>query len=456
MSLRLGAGAEADARDAVAALDGNAVGGEGPLVGQRAAFALFSGSLVSPQSGVAPQRVVRVDQCLDVRSGSLVDPGREEALGLVDVAGPRGTVIHVHGDLDVLGVLLAGGQILDLLQAGLIGLAGRHAAVDGDGAGVGNCAAGRGGIEDLAGGAGAAAEEAGVFVVLGVVLRVEHLDKALDLLVVAGVVLVEIADVQDDLRHLVDRVVAALRRGAVAGNTVHVDADLHTAAMAAIDAAVGGLGGDDELHLVPGILGAVEIFIDDGLPAHTVAVLLLNGAHHHDPVALGNQVQILHDPGAIGGGGHAALLVGAAPAIDDLVGFIALIGIGLPVFDVADAHGVNVGIQGDDLVAGTHPADDVAQLVELHLVIPQAFHFLGDAADDALFLAGFRGDGDHVPQELGHSGTIVLCGLLDGFEIHGVTSVCFPYFLSQQGGDLFSMLLSYHRERRCQTKNLDS
>ena len=31
VSLRLGAGAEADARDAVAALDGNAVGGEGPL-----------------------------------------------------------------------------------------------------------------------------------------------------------------------------------------------------------------------------------------------------------------------------------------------------------------------------------------------------------------------------------------------------------------------------------------
>ena len=115
-----------------------------------------------------------------------------------------------------------------------------------------------------------------------------------------------------------------------------------------------------------------------------------------------------------------------------------------------------MAVDGNDLIALAYPADDVAQLVELHLVIPQAFHFLGDAADDALFLAGFRGDGDHVPQELGHSGTIVLCGLLDGFEIHGVTSVCFPYFLSQQGGDLFSMLLSYHRERRCQTKNLDS
>ena len=115
-----------------------------------------------------------------------------------------------------------------------------------------------------------------------------------------------------------------------------------------------------------------------------------------------------------------------------------------------------MGVQGDDLVAGTHPTDDIAQLVELHLVIAEAFHLLGDAADHALLLAGFRGDSDHVPQELGHSGTIVLCGLLDGFEIHGVTSVCFSIFSFSMAGDFFSMPLSYHRERRCQTKNLDS
>ena len=102
---------------------------------------------------------------------------------------------------------------------------------------------------------------------LGVVLRVEHLDKALDLLIIGGVVLVEVADVQQDLGHLVDSVVTALRSGAVAGDTVHVDADLHTAAVAAIDAAVRRLGGDDELDLAAGILRSVEIFIDDGLPA---------------------------------------------------------------------------------------------------------------------------------------------------------------------------------------------
>ena len=60
--LRLGAGAEANAGDAVAALDGNAVGGEGPLVGQRTAFALCLSSLVGPQTVLAPQGMVRIDQ----------------------------------------------------------------------------------------------------------------------------------------------------------------------------------------------------------------------------------------------------------------------------------------------------------------------------------------------------------------------------------------------------------
>ena len=456
MGLGLGSGAEAHAGDAVAALDGHAVGGEGPLIRQGTASAGGHGLLVGADALRAPQGVVGIDQGLHMGRGLLVDPGGEEALGFVHMAGPGGTVIHIHRHLHVLGVLLAGGQVLDLLQAGLIRLAGGHAAVDGDGTGVCHGAAGGGGVEDLAGGAGAPAQEAGVLIVLGVELGVQHLHQAVDLGGAVGGILVEVADVQQHLGHLVDGVVAPFGGGAVAGHAVHVHPDLHAAPVAAIDAAVGGLGGDDELYLAAGILGTVEVLIDDGLPAHTVAVLLLHGAHHHDPVALGNQVQILHDLGAVGGGGHAALLVGAAPAIDDLVGLIALIGVGLPVFDVADAYGVDVGVQGDDLVAGTHPTDDIAQLVELHLVIAEAFHLLGDAADHALLLAGFRGDSDHVPQELGHSGTIVLCGLLDGFEIHGVTSVCFSIFSFSMAGDFFSMPLSYHRERRCQTKNLDS
>ena len=271
----------------------------------------------------------------------------------------------------------------------------------------------------------------------GIVLGIQHLHQTLDLHGVVGGIFVEIPDVLDDLGHLVDGVVATLRGGAVAGHTVHIHTDLHAATVATVDAAVGGLSGNDELHLAAGVIGAVEVLVDDGLPAHTVAVLLLHGAHHHDLIAGGDEAQILHDPGAVGGGGHAALLIGAAAAVDDIVGFVALIGVGLPVVPVADAHGVHVGVQSDDLVALAHPADDVAQLVELDLVIPQSLHLLGDAMHHALLLTGFGRNGDHVPQELDHSGLIALGCFFDGFEIHSIPPFKF-----------------YDRDRRIQTNYL--
>ena len=258
---------------------------------------------------------------------------------------------------------------------------------------------------------------------LRIILWIEHLDKAFDLLVVSGVVLVEVAYVQNDLGHLVDGVVAALGGGAVAGDAVHVDADLHAAAVTAVDAAVGRLGGDDEFDLVSRVLGALEVFVDDGLPAHAVAVLLLHGADDHDLVALGNEAEVLHDLRAVGRRSHAALLVAAAAAVDDLVILVALVRVVRPVFTVADADGVDVGVDGDDLVARAHPADDVAERVELDLIVTELLHLLGDAVGDALFLAALAGDGDHITQEAGHIGAVGLCGFLDGFEIHGKTSV---------------------------------
>ncbi len=145
-------------------------------------------------------------------------------------------------------------------------LAGGHATVDGDGAGVGDGAAAGAGVEDLADGAGAAAQEAGILEVLGVVLGVEHLDETLDVGRLVAAVVVEGADVGDDVGHLVDGVVAAVGSGAVAGGAVNVDTDLHAAAVTAIDAAVGGFGGYHKFGLQP-------VFVVDVLPAQTVAVL---------------------------------------------------------------------------------------------------------------------------------------------------------------------------------------
>ena len=190
--------------------------------------------------------------------------------------------------------------------------------------------------------------------------------------------------------------------------------------MTAVDTAVGGLGGDNELDLVAGIFGAVEVLIHDGLPAHTVAILFLNAADDHHLVALGNQVQVLHDLHAVSSGSHAAFLVAAAAAVNNIFCLITLIRIVIPVVDVADTDGVDMGVDSNDLVAVAHPADDVAQLVELDLVVAQGLHLFGDALDNALFLAGLGRNGNHVTQELAHSGLVALGSLFDRFKIHSV------------------------------------
>src|SRR5699024_10361976 len=182
--------------------------------------------------------------------------------------------------------------------------------------------------------------------------------------------------------------------------------------------------GDDELDPLLGLLLAGEVLVDDVLPAHAVAVLLLDGAHHHDLVPGGDQVQVLHDLGAVHGGGHAALLVGTAAAVDHRVVLVALVGVGLPVVDVADAHSVDVGVDGDDLLTLAHPADDVAEAVDLHLVVAQLLHLLGDALDHALLPAALAGNGDHVPQKAGHVRAVALGSLLDRVKFHSTAPPC--------------------------------
>ena len=370
---------------------------------------------------LTPEGLVGVGQSLHVSGALLVDPGGEEALGFVDLAGPGGPVIHVHTDLYIILILLDGGQSLDLLQAGIPGLAGGHAAIHGNGAAIRHSAAGGRGIEDLGHGAGATAQELSVLGVLRVEFRIQHFHEPLDLIGGAVAVFVESADVLEDIGHFVDGVVSPLRSGAVAGDALHIHADLHAATVAPVDAAVGRLGGDHELDLAPGVLGTVEDLVDDVLPAHTVAVLLLHGADHHDLIAFRDQAQILHDLDAVNGGGHAALLIGAAPAVDHVLGLIALVGVGLPVGEVADAHGVDVGVDGDDLLAVAHPADDVAETVDLHLVIAQMLHLSLDAVDDLALFAAFTGVRDHFPQEAGHVRLIILGRSLDRFKIHIIT-----------------------------------
>ena len=109
-------------------------------------------------------------------------------------------------------------------------------------------------------------------------------------------------------------------------------------------------------------------------------------------------------------------------------------------------HGVDVGVDGNDLLALAHPADDVAQAVDLDLVIAQLLHLGLDAHDHFLLLAALAGMGDHVPQEPAHVRLIALCRFLDRFEVHNE----YPPSKICSVGDRFST--SYHNTENAVVK----
>ena len=248
-------------------------------------------------------------------------------------------------------------------------------------------------------------------------LRIEHLHKAADRGAVVAAVVVELSYFVDDVCHLVDRVVSSLRSRSVAGHALYVDSDLHAPSVSAVYAAVRRLCRDHEIDLASCVFRTVEVLVHDVLPAHSVAVLLHYGADYHDLVSLRDESEFLHDLCAVYGAGHSALLVGAAASVDDVVGLIALVRVLLPVVDVADPDCVDVGIDSDDLVSVAHPADDVAESVDLDLVIAELFHLGLDAHHDVLLFCAFARMRDHVSEEPAHFRSVFLSGFSYSFII---------------------------------------
>ena len=317
------------------------------------------------------------------------DPRGEVAVGGVDEAGPRGDFVGVHGHLGLVSGGLDRGQILNLGNGEILVFAEGQAAVHGNGAAVRHRTAGGRGVENLGNGEGALAEE-------GVVRE-------------PGI---ELFKLGHDVGHAVDGVVAAFRGGTVAGYAAYVHADFHAPALAAIDAAVGGFGGYHKFGLQP-------VFVDDVLPAQAVAVLFLHRSDHDDGAVLGTQAKLFDDLPGINHAGHAAFLIARAAPADGFGVFVAFVGIKGPVGTVADAHGIDVRVKGDDAGAISDKAEDVAHLVDFDPVEADLFHFFLDTPDHAFFLAAFARDADHIAQESGHFrfilfGEFVNTGKIDG------------------------------------------
>ena len=131
------------------------------------------------------------------------NPCREVAFGRIYQIGIGRIFVFLHRNGDVVAPFLDGGQIADFLQARFSRFASGHSAIERNGARVGDGATARRREEDFRRRNRTTTQELGVFP-KGIVFGIEHLDQALDLGAVGGIVFVERTNVLDDVGHFMD------------------------------------------------------------------------------------------------------------------------------------------------------------------------------------------------------------------------------------------------------------
>jgi len=373
--LLLVAGAEAQARDAGQAGDGDAVGGERPLVHHRLG---------------AERSAVRRHRRLHVGRGGRRHPGGEVLLHGEHLArvGGFGVLEHLHHRLRVAG---AAAGFPHLGHGRVDGFAHGEAPVQLDAGGVGHRAGRRRREEHLG-----------------------HGDRPLAQERIVGQSRVELLNLQGDAGDLVHGVVAALGGRAMAAHALGMDHHLHPAALAAVDAQARRLR--DHHRLGPDLL-----LFDEVLPAQPVAVLLNHGAgEEHREVA--REIHLFHDLAGVDHGGQPALLVRGAAAPHAPVGDVGVERVEAPQGAVAGVDGVDVGVEGHQALAAPHLADDGPQAVDADLVEAQRAHLAVDHRDHFLFLRGVGRRADQVAQEPGDLGfEFPRAGMNSGVQIGHVT-----------------------------------
>ena len=299
----------------------------------------------------------------------LEHPRGEEALRGIDQPGPGRTVVGVHGDFRSRG--LDGRKVPYLLEGRFPGFPVGQPTVNGDGAPVRHGASRRGTEKDFGNRQAALAQER---------IVMEVFMKCPEFLQNGG--------------HLVNGVVPPFRSGSVAGKPLCAHPDLHAPPVSPVDVARRGLREHHELWTVP-------VLVDDVLPAEAVAVLLLDRPRHHEGEIAG-EAEVLYDFARIDHGCHAALLVAGSPADDDLVVLVSFVGVILPEGPVADADGIDMGIEGDEVSARSDETEDVPHGVDLHPVVPAGLHLRPDPGNHFLLPAALAGKSDHVPKKTGY------------------------------------------------------
>ena len=308
-------------------------------------------------------------------------PCWEVALNLIYTSCVRWTIVVVHGNFYIVAIFLNAWKCADLIQTAFPCLTEGHAAVQRYGAGVSNCTAAWRSIEDLGCCNSSASKETSLFPVF-VVFWIQHFYKTFDLCSVFCIVFVQCTDVLKNVSHFVDCVVSTLRSRTVAGNTFHVYTDFHTSSLSAVDTAVCRLCRYDEFR-------ANLVFVDDVLPAESVAILFLNRSDNHDLASFWNQIKVFHNFCTIYSRNDTAALVRNTTSTDFCLCLISFVWIKVPVFDVSDTYGINVCIVSDDFVTCSHVTNDVTLWVNNNFVKSNFFHLSGDGINMSFLITAF-------------------------------------------------------------------
>ena len=190
-----------------------------------------------------------------------------------------------------------------------------------------------------------------------------------------------------------------------------LDANLHAAAVAAVDVHVCRLGDDDEF-------GLQLLDVEQVLPTKAVAILLHDrgGEEHRELVV---QPEFLDEFTRVNHRGDAALLVhrAAPPNLPGLHEWLERIE--LPSGHVAGINRVHVAVKGNHALALADAADDVAKPVNLNAVKADGLHLLFDDGDDVLLLGRKRLRADEVGEKahgvfLHRLGALLYKGIGDG------------------------------------------
>ena len=170
----------------------------------------------------------------------------------------------------------------------------------------------------------------------------------------------------------------------MAGNTLYINTDFHTSTLSSVDTAVSRLGGNNKFR-------TNLVFVDDVLPAKTVAVFLLNGSDNQNGIFVAQQTQILHNLCTVYSRYDTAALVGYTATADFCICLIALRRMKFPVFDICDTNRINVSIKANQSFTGSHISKNISHGIDLNLIELQLSHFFCNAVNVRLFIAAFAG-----------------------------------------------------------------